>query len=408
MKRASLLWFVVGLVVAGGASVAINAARRQAADEARRDTACQLPSRLRLYHCPMHPELSSPTSPAELPDLRHEARADGRRRGRGRSGAAVPGRASLTLSPERRQVLGVRSEEIHHGPLDAGDPDRGPRRGRRAPAPPHPHEVRGLRRAPLRRLHGQVREAGRAPALDLQPRAGGDPAGVPAGLPRAEAAGRERDPVAWPRAALDLLEAARQRLLLWDIRPEDIERARADRQGPAHARPVRRASAATWSRRWPSTACGSPPPTRSSTSRTSRTSGCWPTSTSPTCRSVRVGMEARADACPTCPDKTLARRRHLHRARPSRRRPAPIKVRIEVDNAGEQLKPDMFADVFLQRGPRRRACRPGERRDRRRGPQARVRRPGRRALRAARGAARRARSAAASRSSPGSRRASGS
>ena len=39
-------------------------------------------------------------------------------RGRGSpSGAAVPGRASLTLSPEKRQALGIRSEEIRHGRL---------------------------------------------------------------------------------------------------------------------------------------------------------------------------------------------------------------------------------------------------------------------------------------------------
>ncbi len=174
----------------------------------------------------------------------------------------------------------------------------------------------------LRRLHRQVREARRAAALDLQPGAGGDAAGVPARLQRAAADGGERHPLASPRAALDLLEAARQRLLLWDIRAEDIEALESAGKVGAHARPALRGRPATWSRRWPSTACGSRPPTRSSTSPTSRTSGSWPTSTSPTCRSVRVGMRGELTrALPARPE--LARPASRTSTRPSRRRRAP-------------------------------------------------------------------------------------
>ncbi len=106
MKRAALLWFVAGLVVAGGASVWMNARG------ARQEAAVAAPAV--RYHCPMHPSYVSdkpgdcPICGMKLVPMESEAEA---------RGSKVPGRANLSLTPERLQVLGIRSEEIHHGPL---------------------------------------------------------------------------------------------------------------------------------------------------------------------------------------------------------------------------------------------------------------------------------------------------
>src|SRR4030095_12121792 len=70
--------------------------------------------RILYYRSPMDPSVRS-DKPAKdsmgmdfVPVYAHEAQA---------VGGAVPGRTSLTLSPEKRQALGIRSEEIHHGRL---------------------------------------------------------------------------------------------------------------------------------------------------------------------------------------------------------------------------------------------------------------------------------------------------
>ena len=119
----------------------------------------------------------------------------------GRPAAAVSGRAVVSLTPERRSLLGVRSEDGAPDAHREGAAHGGPRDAGRAAPVALPHEVRGLRRAPLRRLHGHAREEGRSAAVDLQPGSGRHPAGVPAGAARAEAARvRARSP-RWPRAA---------------------------------------------------------------------------------------------------------------------------------------------------------------------------------------------------------------
>ena len=86
----------------------------------------------------------------------HGLRAGLRGRGRGRVGRRAGLRAApvvVALSPERRSLLGVRSEEVRADAHRADDPHGRPRGRRRAAPRARPHEVRGLRRAALRRLH---------------------------------------------------------------------------------------------------------------------------------------------------------------------------------------------------------------------------------------------------------------
>ena len=136
--------------------------------------------------------------------------------------SSVPGRATLTLSPERRQVLGIRSEEIHHGPLT--------------------RQIRTVGRVAVdeRRLHhihvkydgyvehlyvdftGQLVERGE-PLLSIY-----SPELVASQQEyllayKARQRLSESGIPSVAQGSLDLLEAARQRLLLWDIRPEAIQ-----------------------------------------------------------------------------------------------------------------------------------------------------------------------------------------
>ena len=210
-KRAAILWFAAGLLVAGAVSLVVG--RRGALPEAT--TAGQAVR----YHCPMHPSYVSnkpgdcPICGMKLVPMESEAEA---------RASSVPGRANLTLSPERLQLLGVRSEEIHHGPLT--------------------RVIRTLGRVAVdeRRLHhihtkyeGYVEHlyvdfTGKYVKRDEHLLSIYSPELV---------ATQQEYLLAWSaqkqmaesgipsvaRGSLDLLEAARQRLLLWDMRGEDIE-----------------------------------------------------------------------------------------------------------------------------------------------------------------------------------------
>ena len=150
-----------------------------------------------VYFCPMHPTTVSdkpgacPICQMDLEPIPDSLKAGWAKPGGApASGAAVPGRSSVALSSEaaraarRAQRGGARDayRPVH--------PHRRPGDRRRAAPRARAHEVRGLRRAPVRRLHREVREEGRPATFDLQPRAHRHAAGVPAGAARAEAARR--------------------------------------------------------------------------------------------------------------------------------------------------------------------------------------------------------------------------
>ena len=106
MTQKTLLLFVIALVAVGSGSWWLGARSARPAP---------LPSASpTLYQCPMHPSYVSdrpgdcPICGMKLVEVPPGGSAQG---------SSVAGRASVTLTPERRQVLGIRSEEIHHGPL---------------------------------------------------------------------------------------------------------------------------------------------------------------------------------------------------------------------------------------------------------------------------------------------------
>jgi multidrug efflux pump subunit AcrA (membrane-fusion protein) len=106
------------------------------------------------YRCPMHPAYVS-ESPGECPSCRMRL-VPIERAGTGANEAtasSVPGRATVVLSAERRQLLGVRSEAVRRVPLDrairtvgrvAPDETSGPRR-RWILADVHERDLAGVR-----------------------------------------------------------------------------------------------------------------------------------------------------------------------------------------------------------------------------------------------------------------------
>ncbi len=148
MKRSTLVLFAVALVAVGAGAWLLGARSARP-----RPTVVRRARPLPLSDAP---ELRVRQA-RRLPDLRDEARADrGRRSGHGleRSRSGHPHAVARAPPGARHPQRGDPPRPAH-----AGDADRGPRRGRRAAAPPHPHQVRRLRGAPVRRLHGEARAA---------------------------------------------------------------------------------------------------------------------------------------------------------------------------------------------------------------------------------------------------------
>ena len=232
-----------------------------------------------FYRNPMDPSIRS-----EVPGER--LHGDGLHSGlRGAGGPRSLRRGAGVPRPFARATAAAGCAERPGDPRfpDEGD-SHGRARGRRRAAPAtRPREVRRIRGAPLRGLHGQVRDQGRAPPLDLQPRSRRHPAGVSVGVARPGRAGTLRKPFGRPRGARSSRGGAATPSLLG----HSSRRHRAPRGHGARYSALSTytpSTAATSSRRTPSTGCGSRRPTRSTTSRTSLACGSWPTSTSPTSR----------------------------------------------------------------------------------------------------------------------------
>ena len=99
------------LLLAGGAAVGC----RRGGDAATKAQATKP-----QYHCPMHPTYVS-DRPGQCPICEMDLvpiEAASASPTAGAGGAAVAGRAMVALSPERRQLLGVRSEAVTRRHLD--------------------------------------------------------------------------------------------------------------------------------------------------------------------------------------------------------------------------------------------------------------------------------------------------
>ena len=377
MKRASLLWFVVGLVVAGSASVVINARRgARHADEAQAGQAAP-------YHCPMHPSYVS-DKPGNCPicGMKLVSRDAAPRPSPGKprilyyrspmdpgvrsdkpakdsmgmdfipvyadeaqpSGGAVPGRTSLTLSPEKRQALGIRSEEIHHGRLT-----RALRTvGRVAVDERRLHHIHTKYDGYVEHLYvdftGKYVERGDHLLSIYSP----DLVATQQEYLLAYNAQKQMAASGIPSVAqgsLDLLEAARQRLLLWDMRDEDIEAleraGRVSRTIDLHSEVagyVTQKMAFHGMRVTPADTLFD----------IADLSQVWVLADvyESDLPLVRVGMMGELTV-PYLPGKTW--RGAVTYVGPTvEEKTRTVKVRIELRNEGQQLKPDMFADVHLQ------------------------------------------------------------
>jgi multidrug efflux pump subunit AcrA (membrane-fusion protein) len=259
-------------------------------------------------------------------------------------GPSVAGRASVTLSPERRRLIGVRSAPVTRASLT--------------------REIRTVGRVAVdERLlqHVHVKYEGYVEHLYV------DFTGklVTKGEPLLSiyspdlVATQQEYLLAWraqgelsrsgnPSVALGgrgLLEAARQRLLFWDIRPVDIERLEATGEvlraldiHAEHGGYVVQKNAFHGMR-------VTPADTLYDIADLSR---LWVLADvyESDLASVQMGMGAGLTV-PYLPGRRW-NGSVTYIAPTVEERTRTIKVRIEVDNAGGELKPDMFADVFLR------------------------------------------------------------
>jgi Cu(I)/Ag(I) efflux system membrane fusion protein len=331
MKRATFVW-AVALVVAGAGGYLI-ARRGGPPATAAVETA--------RYQCPMHPSYVSdkpgdcPICGMKLVPIEGGARA---------AGSTVPGRATLSLSPEKRQVLGVRSEEIHHGPLT-----RVMRTvGRVAVDERRLHHIHTKYDGYVEHLYvdftGKFVKRGE-PLLSIY---SPDLVATQQEYLLAYNAQKQMAESGIPSVAqgsLNLLEAARQRLLLWDIRSEDIaalERAgKVGRTLDLHsdvAGYVVQKMAFHGMRVTPADTLFD----------IADLSHVWVLADvyESDLPLVRIGMEGELTV-PYLPGKTW--RGAVTYVNPTvEEKTRTVKVRIELRNEGQQLKPEMFADVHLR------------------------------------------------------------
>lgn len=295
-----------------------------------------------LYHCPMHPTYTSdhpgdcPICGMKLVPVTAGDAAAAR--------SSVPERSTVTLTTERRQMLGVRTEELR--PVSLAHEIRTV--GRVAADERRLHHVHTKFEAYVEHLHvdftGKFVRKGE-PLLSLY-------------APELVAT-QEEYLLAWraqqqleasgipsvARGGVDLLEAARQRLLFWDIRPADIEslqqsgRVRrtldlyADTNGYVVQKNVVHGMRVT------------PELTLFDIADLSH---LWVLADvyESDLPAVHVGMQAELSV-PYLPDQVW--RGPVTWVAPTvDPQTRTIKVRVEVDNQADALKPDMFADVLLK------------------------------------------------------------
>jgi Cu(I)/Ag(I) efflux system membrane fusion protein len=182
-----------------------------------------------LYHCPMHPTYVSdrpgdcPICGMKLVPMAEPAAGASPVAGGEIEFATVAGRAVVSLSPDRQRVLGIRSE-----PVRAVSLQREIRTvGRVAADERRLHHIHTKYEAYIEHLHvdytGKFVRKGQPLASLYSPEiVATQQEYLLASRARRQLASSSIPSVA--RGGADLLEAARRRLLLWDIRPADIER----------------------------------------------------------------------------------------------------------------------------------------------------------------------------------------
>ncbi len=213
MKRSVLVLFAAALVAVFASAWLLGA-------RSARSSAAQAKP-LARYHCPMHPSYVSdkpgdcPICGMKLVKIEDEPPAAA-------PGPQVSGRAAVSIAPEKLQMIGVKSEEIHHGPLARTIRTV----GRVAVDERRLHHVHTKYDGYVEHLYvdftGKFVERGDLLLSIYSP----ELVATQQEYLLAWAARKRMAESAIPsvaRGSLDLLEAARQRLLLWDVRSADIE-----------------------------------------------------------------------------------------------------------------------------------------------------------------------------------------
>jgi Cu(I)/Ag(I) efflux system membrane fusion protein len=320
------------LLLAGGLAACRRGGKAPATTEARKAQ----------YHCPMHPSYVS-DRPGQCPICKMDLVP--MQAGASAGSPVVAGRAMVALSPERRQLLGVRSEPVARRHLDRTIRTV----GRVAMDERRLHHVHTKYEAYVEKLYvnfiGQMVRQGDHLAALYSPELVATQQEYLLAY-RAQQRLRESGIDSVAKGGSDLLEAARQRLLFWDVSPEDI--AALERTGQVqrtvdlHAELpgyVLQKRAVHGMRVTPADILFD----------IADLSAVWILADvyESDLATVEVGMAAEV-TLPYEPGRswkgTVAFVNPI--VEPGTR---TVKVRIEVANADYALKPDMFADVVLRR-----------------------------------------------------------
>jgi Cu(I)/Ag(I) efflux system membrane fusion protein len=300
------------------------------------------------YHCPMHPGYVT-DKPGDCPIcgmklVAFEPSPGARAAAPAATPAPVAARSSLQLSPERRQMLGVRSEFVRRAALERTIRTV----GRIAVDETRLHHVHTKYEAYVEHLHvdftGKFVQKGQ-PLLSLySPDLMATQQEYLLAYKAQKQLGASRLPEV-ARGGVDLLEAARQRLLLWDIRPADIEalertgevRRTLSLYSPVSGYVVQKAAYH-----------GMRVTPADTLFDIADLSHLWVLADvyESDLPAVRMGMPAEVTVT-YLPGRTW-RGRVTNVAPMVEEKTRTIKVRIEVDNADQELKPEMFADVVLK------------------------------------------------------------
>jgi Cu(I)/Ag(I) efflux system membrane fusion protein len=303
------------------------------------------------YHCPMHPTYTS-NKPGDCPicgmNLVPIEDGDGDSATAEPDGgqdatSGVSGRAAVTISSERRQILGVRSEEVKKLRLD--------------------HRIRTVGRVTvderrLRHVHTKydgyvehlyvdytgklVRRGERLLSIYSPELVATQQEYLLAHRAQARLAGSAVRSAA--QGSIDLHEAARQRLLLWDIRPADIAKlekaGQVTRTLDVHADIggyVVQKTAYQGMRVTPADTLYD----------IADLSHLWVMADvyEYSLPSLALGTEGHIEIASMPGRNWKGAVTYISPMVEERTR--TIKVRLEVDNAGGELKPDMYADVVL-------------------------------------------------------------
>jgi Cu(I)/Ag(I) efflux system membrane fusion protein len=258
--------------------------------------------------------------------------------------AAAPGRSALRLSAERRQMLGIRSEPVRRAALQRTIRTV----GRIAVDERRLHHVHTKYEAYVEHLHvdftGKFVRQGQ-PLLSLySPELMATQQEYLLAFRAQKQLGASRLPEV-ARGGVDLLAAARQRLLLWDIRPSDIEalersgevRRTLSLYSPVSGYVVQK-TAYHGMRVTPADALFD----------IADLSHLWVLADVYESDLAAVRMDMPAEVTVTYLPGRTWRGRVTNVAPMVEEKTRTIKVRVEVDNADQELKPEMFADVVLR------------------------------------------------------------